>query len=87
VFGKRERVLCGVEDVRVEEVDRIAGKLMRHPRDRPFDQEGVAVIVAGQRAGIGGQRPRVSDGERCKKQKHRDVRATQDATGQHQNER
>src|SRR6185436_9247408 len=41
----RERVPLGIENVRVEEMNRIARKLMRDPRHDPFVQEGVAVVV------------------------------------------
>src|SRR5207245_2409810 len=87
MFGERKRMLGRIEDVRVEEVHRVARKLMRHPGERPFDQESVAVVVAGQCAGMGGKWPGVRDGKRYEKYKHCDVRAAQEATGELQGHR
>ena len=54
-----ERQPIGIEDVRVEEVQRVAHDLVRQPRERPLVQDGVKVVVAGQGARRARQRPGV----------------------------
>ena len=52
-----------VEDVGVEQPGRGARQLVRHPRQDPLVQLGVAVVVARQGARRGGQRPGMDDGQ------------------------
>ncbi len=57
----RQRVAFGKEDVRVEQVERVANDLMRHPREGPLVQHRVAVVVARERRWARGQRPGMND--------------------------
>ena len=58
-LGERQRVLRRIEDVGLEQVQRIAGQLMRDPREDPFVQLGVGVVVARMRRRVERQRPGV----------------------------
>src|SRR5206468_2873615 len=79
-FGVGERETLGIEDVRVEQVDRIARQLVRDPRDRPRVQHRIAVVVAREVRGIGGERPRVNGRERDERRERDKARSAHAAS-------
>ncbi len=70
----RQRVAFGKEDVRVEQVERVADDLMRHPGEGPLVQHRVAVVVARKRRWARGQRPGMHDCQQREEQECRSPR-------------
>ena len=71
VVGIRQRVPFGIEDVRVEQTQRVADELVRDPREDPLVQHRIAVVIARQDARRRRQRPRMHDGERNEESQRR----------------
>ena len=76
VVRVRQRRSLGIEDVGVEQVQRIPHDLMRYPRQRPFVQDRVAGVVPGKRRGRRGQRPGVHHGQQDEEHEARRPQAT-----------
>ena len=64
VLREREGVVLGIEDRRLEQVQRIAGELMLHPGHDPGVEGGVVVVEARKMRRIRGERPGVQERER-----------------------
>ena len=70
----RQRVAFGKENVRVEQVERVADDLMRHPGEGPLVQHRVAVVVARKARWARGKRPGVNDRQQREKEECRSPR-------------
>ena len=80
-LGECQRILRRIEDVSIEQVRRVPRQLVDNPRDDPFVQLRVAVVVAREDARAGRERPGVHDRQQHEQRTGGPVRTNHAAHG------